>query len=118
MPASDNALRPLALAKEEPDRLKIRWSDGHESTYAWRHLRDHCPCASCREESSKQQDPFHILTERELTRQPLAPVAMTPVGHYAYKITWNDGHDSGIFTLENLRELCQCSQCQPARRKT
>ena len=43
---------------------------------------------------------------------PLAPVAMTPIGHYAYKITWSDGHDTGIFTLENLRELCQCPECR------
>ena len=35
------------------------------------------------------------------------PVSLTPVGHYAYKITWSDGHDTGIFTLEHLRELGQ-----------
>jgi DUF971 family protein len=35
---------------------------------------------------------------------------MTPVGYYAYKITWNDGHDTGIYTLENLRQLCQMQE--------
>jgi DUF971 family protein len=39
---------------------------------------------------------------------------MTPVGHYAYKFTWNDGHDTGLYTLETLRGLCQCSQCRPS----
>ena len=34
------------------------------------------------------------------------PAAMAPVGYYAYKIVWNDGHDAGIYTIENLRELC------------
>ena len=48
-------------------------------------------------------------------RPPLAPVAMAPVGHYAYKIAWNDGHDTGIYTLENLRALCQCSACQAGK---
>ncbi len=38
---------------------------------------------------------------------------MSPVGYYAYKITWSDGHDSGSFTLENLRALCQCPECRP-----
>ena len=60
-------------------------------------------------------DPFRILTAQDLTPRPsLAPVSVTPVGHYAYKITWNDGHDTGIYTLDSLRhELCQCPLCQP-----
>ncbi len=37
---------------------------------------------------------------------------MSPVGRYAYKITWSDGHDTGIFTLEHLRALCECPECQ------
>ena len=31
---------------------------------------------------------------------------MKPIGHYAYQIAWNDGHDTGIFTIEHLRQLC------------
>ena len=27
------------------------------------------------------------------------------VGHYAIRIVWNDGHGSGHFTWEKLREL-------------
>jgi DUF971 family protein len=37
---------------------------------------------------------------------------MPAVGRYAYKIIWNDGHDMGLYTLENLRGLCQCPECQ------
>jgi DUF971 family protein len=32
---------------------------------------------------------------------------MSPVGQYAYQIAWNDGHDTGIYTLEALRRLGQ-----------
>jgi len=102
-------LLPLTLSKEGADRLVIQWNDGHRGVYAWQHLRNCCPCAACREERLKPVDPFRILKANELA--PLAPVGMAPVGHYAYKITWNDGHDSGIYTLENLRELCQCPAC-------
>ena len=112
--AHSELLRPVALSKEGDDRLVIQWNDGHRSVYAWKHLRNNCPCAGCREEKSQPPDPFHVLTAKELApRPPLAPLAVTPVGHYAYKITWNDGHDTGIYTLENLRALCQCSECQP-----
>jgi DUF971 family protein len=101
---------PVNLQKDGTERLVIEWNDGHRSVYAWKHLRDNCPCASCREERGKPADPFRILKPNELVA--LAPVALQPVGRYAYKITWSDGHDTGIFTLENLRELCQCDECR------
>ena len=108
-------LAPLALGKNGADGLFIEWNDGHRSVYSWRHLRDHCPCASCREETNQPPDPFRILTQSELApKPPLAPVEMTQVGYYAYKIVWNDGHDTGLYTLENLRALCQCEQCRKA----
>jgi DUF971 family protein len=105
-------LVPRALRKEGEDRLVIEWNDGHRSSYTWKHLRARCPCASCREEHNQPPDPLRILSPGELApRPPLAPLAMTPIGHYAYKISWNDGHDLGIFTLEHLRALCQCPEC-------
>jgi ATP-binding protein involved in chromosome partitioning len=115
MSASEShRLVPLALSKDGPDRLIIDWSDGHRGVYTWRHLRDNCPCAGCREERDKPPDPFRILKPNELV--PLAPVRMPAVGRYAYKIVWSDGHDSGIYTLEHLRSLCQCPQCAKGER--
>ena len=102
--ASGEPPRPLALSKEGDDKLVIQWSDGRRCVYTWKQLRAACPCATCREQREQPPDPFHILKPAEL--QPLRPLALTPVGHYAYKITWSDGHDTGIFTLEYLRELC------------
>jgi DUF971 family protein len=111
MPASSwESLRPVTLRKENEDRLAIDWNDGHHSVYTWKHLRDNCTCAGCRDERSRPADPFRILKPNELA--PLKPVAMTAVGHYAYKITWSDGHDAGIYTLENLRAMCQCAECE------
>jgi DUF971 family protein len=95
----------VALRKEGEDRLVIDWSDGLRTTYTWRHLRDNCPCAGCREEHLAPPDPFRILKASELV--PLKPVSINPVGHYAYKIAWSDGHDTGLFTLEHLRKLAQ-----------
>jgi DUF971 family protein len=95
--------RPLSLNKDGDDRLVIEWSDGLRTTYTWQHLRDHCPCAGCREERLAPPDPFRILKPSELT--PLKPISIAPVGRYAYKITWSDGHDTGLFTLEQLRQL-------------
>jgi DUF971 family protein len=32
---------------------------------------------------------------------------MKPVGNYAYSIEFSDGHNTGIYTLESLREMGQ-----------
>jgi DUF971 family protein len=44
-----------------------------------------------------------VLSPQELA--PLSIAGMTPVGQYAYSIEFSDGHSSGIYTLEYLREL-------------
>ena len=100
-------LRPLVIRRDGGDRLFIGWSDGQRGFITWDKLRSHCPCATCREDRDKPPDPFHIIPDRELQAGPPRPMAMAPVGNYAYKVTWNDGHDAGIYTLENLRELCE-----------
>jgi DUF971 family protein len=109
-PSGKAAPVPVRLSRDGPDRLAIEWDDGHRSVYEWQHLRANCPCASCREEKEQPPDPFRILKPSELV--PLKPTEIEPVGRYAYRITWSDGHDTGIFTLEHLRALCQCPQCQ------
>lgn len=99
-----NELRPVSL-KREGDGLSIEWNDGVTTVVPWRTLRSNCPCASCNEERSKPVDPFRVLTPQEVAAGAPAPVAMVPVGHYAYQIRWNDGHDTGIYPLDLLRKL-------------
>jgi DUF971 family protein len=113
MSAGTPELLPTSVRREGDDRLVIDWNDGHHSVYTWAHLRANCPCAGCREERARPPDPFRILKPNELL--PLAAVSMPRVGRYAYKIVWSDGHDTGIYTLENLRELCQCPACTSAK---
>lgn len=95
--------RPVRLSKEGDETLAIEWSDGVHTAVFWKTLREQCPCATCREERQKPPDPFRILKPAELV--PLKPVKIEPIGYYAYRITWSDGHDTGIYTLEHLRSL-------------
>lgn len=85
--------------------VEISWSDGTAATYPARLLRDACPCATCREQRAAPAKPqlLPVLTVAEV--QPLDITGMKPVGHYAYSIEFSDGHSSGIYTLEYLREL-------------
>jgi DUF971 family protein len=97
-------LRPVSL-KRVDDGLSIEWSDGVITFATWRHLRANCPCAACIEERAKPPDPFRILSPQEVEAGPPQPVAMKPIGYYAYQITWNDGHSTGIYPVERLRQL-------------
>ena len=36
------------------------------------------------------------------------------VGRYAIQFTWSDGHSTGIYSFDTLREICPCSECAPA----
>ena len=35
-----------------------------------------------------------------------------PVGYYAIRIHWNDGHNTGIYSYDHLRAICPCSECK------
>jgi len=85
--------------------IEIGWSDGRRAVYSPRLLRDACPCATCREARAAPAPPplLQVLTPAET--RPLAITAMKPVGQYAYSIEFSDGHSSGIYTLDYLREL-------------
>ena len=83
----------------------IEWSGGKSKRYEVSELRDKCPCATCREQRKQppKADLLPVLSMEEA--QPLKIAEMKPVGGYAYGITFSDGHDSGIFTLEHLFEI-------------
>ena len=76
-----------------------------KSEYSAKNLRDACPCATCREKRTvpANRNPLQVLETSDLV--VLTIREMQPVGQYAYKIFFSDGHDSGIYTLEYLREL-------------
>jgi DUF971 family protein len=79
--------------------LVLRWTDGTTGTYRAYDLRIHCPCASCVDEFTGKRllDPGRI-------DQEVAAVQWNRVGRYALQIQWSDGHDTGIYTYERLRE--------------
>ena len=100
-------LQPTELKLTEQRSLEIVWSDGKKMDYPYGVLRMACPCATCREkkraEAAKPKGLLQVLSAAETV--PLAVAQMRPVGNYAYNITFSDGHSSGLFTMELLREI-------------
>lgn len=101
-------LVPTSLERIESG-LRIVWSDGVASEYRAGQLRDACPCATCREkhktEGEEKSGPVALPVLSLAEAKPLALESMRPVGNYAYNIGFSDGHDSGIYTFEYLRQL-------------
>ena len=104
VPAAPAAV-PRALRRLPDGGVGVEWTDGTTSEFPPRLLRDACPCATCREERAAPRPKalLQVLTPEEV--RPLAVTAMRPVGQYAYAIEFSDGHSSGIYTLDYLREL-------------
>jgi len=94
---------PTKLELTDDRRLAIEWSDGQRTQYDFRELRERCPCATCREKRKSPPPLLRVLSDGEA--QPLKILGMKPVGNYAYAINFSDGHDTGIYSFEFLREL-------------
>lgn len=99
--------------RREGDGLLIEWTDGFRGAIAFRKLRDACPCATCNEKRQQPPNPLQLLSDAELRAGAPVPVAMPARGAYAYQIVWNDGHDTGIFSLELLRKLSDPAEAKP-----
>jgi DUF971 family protein len=98
---------PTAIRRLDDGAVEITWSDGARGRATPRRLREACPCASCREQRVEPVAAggglLQVLRPEEVA--PLSITGMSPMGQYAYKISFSDGHDSGIYTLDFLREL-------------
>ena len=108
-PVVPTAIRRVAEAAGPP-AIEIDWSDGRSTRYSARMLREACPCATCREKRSSPGPVALLPVLRPEDVVPLAVTGMKPVGQYAYAIAFTDGHDTGIYTLEYLRDLGPRSQ--------
>ena len=108
---TEAATTPVAAVWLGPTELQVTWADGHVSRYLTDYLREACPCAFCKVE--RRRDPREIdLLQPKPTAAALANPAVEPVGRYAVRLGWGDGHSTGIYSFEYLRSICPCPICQ------
>ncbi len=90
---------PEAIDVTAEGELRILWPGGAEVTIPPARLRDLCPCAGCVEEGTGRKilDPTTIPVD-------IRPLQILPVGNYAVQIHWSDGHSTGIYTWQTLRD--------------
>ena len=112
---------PEHIAISKSKGIKIDWKDGHRSEYSLPFLRDECPCATCTGAHGTVPDKSNYSKPSADPFQMFKPVLkmenVEPVGHYAVRIYWSDGHNTGIYSFERLREICPCAACALARQE-
>jgi len=93
--------------------VEVTWSDGHLSRYPFHYLRDLCPCALCNDEREKSARVGASAGGAVLPmfKPRVTAKGANAVGNYAIQIQFSDGHATGIYSYEHLREICPCEAC-------
>lgn len=80
------------------DALSIQFEDGARITLTAERLRVNSPSAEVRGHGGARPPP---VTGKENVKI----VRLEPVGNYALRIVFDDGHDSGLYSWDYLSEL-------------
>ncbi len=80
-------------------QLELAFDDGLNAQLDAEFLRVLSPSAEVR---------GHTPAQAQLVfgKKAVAIVKLEPVGNYAIKIVFDDGHDTGLYTWQYLHELC------------
>ena len=98
---------PVEIRRVDDREIRVTWSDSHLSVFPNKMLRERCPCAGCVHELTGQR-----LLDPRSVREDIRAEAIELVGRYAIRVRWSDGHGTGIYTFQRLREWCPCDACR------
>ena len=83
---------------QQSRELEVAFADGSRYRLPYEFLRVHSPSAEVRGHSPGQA----VL---QTGKRGVNVLGVEPVGSYAIKIGFDDGHDSGLYTWEYLQHL-------------
>ncbi|MHC8441688.1 MAG: gamma-butyrobetaine hydroxylase family protein [Candidatus Eutrophobiaceae bacterium] len=86
------------LLRRKSHVLEIEFDDGQRFSLSFEYLRTHSPSADVRGHGKGQE----IL---QIGKEDVGIDAIEPVGHYAIKLRFNDGHDTGLYSWAYLYAL-------------
>lgn len=107
--------QPKSVDVSLSEGVTIVWNDGVTSHYTIPALRAACPCATCTD-AHHTGDYSTRVEAPKLPGADILPIfkptgatlrGVKPVGRYALQFDFSDGHKTGIFTWEYLREIAE-----------
>ena len=96
-PSGDNPPTEIRLRRRSRI-VEVAFADGSRYSLSFEFLRAHSPSAEV-QGHGPGQDVLQIATENG------AVLRIEPVGQYAVRLVFDDGHDTGLYTWKYLREL-------------
>ncbi len=101
---------PLEIVGLGKPEVTFIWDEGHEGTFSARDLRLRCHCAHCVDEVSGAPllDPGRVAEGMTVSQMEL-------IGTYGVRITFADGHGTGIYRFRDLFATCPCDHCVALR---
>jgi DUF971 family protein len=95
-------IEPRQIIEENDSELSINWADDTETKYTASELRRKCPCAGCINEWTGEK----ILKEESVS-EDLSFASISIVGRYALNFHFSDGHETGIYSFQYLKNLAK-----------
>ena len=86
----------------EQAEVVIVFGDGHRCRFGFVEMRVNCPCATCRGARDQGQVPW----PRPGQPETLTVTEARLVGAWGLGLTWSDGHATGIYPWESMRQWC------------
>lgn len=94
-----NTPKPVDIKLHQKSRyLEIHFENGEQFDLSCEYLRVYSQSAEVTGHGPGQET-------LQLDKQNVNIKAMTPVGNYAIKLHFDDGHDTGLYTWERLYDL-------------
>jgi len=99
-PSASKSIDPPTeiIVHQQSRRLEIAFGETERFSLPFEFLRVHSPSAAVQGHGPGQE----VL---QVGKRDVTIGAIEPVGHYAIKPVFSDGHESGIFTWAYLRDL-------------
>lgn len=98
--------QPAHLDLKRDRGLTVQWADGTTSYYSVAYLRRHSPSAEARElRAEMARNPLAVLPASASAGGALTALGAELIGNYALRIRFSDGHDTGIYSWEYLRQI-------------
>lgn len=79
-------------------KLLLEYDDGNQFEFSFEFLRVHSPSAEVKGHGPDDG-------ELPLGKEQVAIIDIEPVGNYALKLLFDDGHDSGLYSWQYFLEL-------------